>query len=69
MDEIEVPTDAVQEEIRRCADESREQWITRVALSTAILAVFAAVTALLAGQQFPDSKKCREIGTFVGEAS
>jgi hypothetical protein len=20
-------------------------------------------------QQFPDSKKCREIGTFVGEAS
>jgi hypothetical protein len=49
MDEIEVPTEAVQEEIRRRAEESREQWITRVALSTAILAVFAAVTALLAG--------------------
>jgi hypothetical protein len=33
-------------------------------LGTASTGVF-----LLAGQQFPDSKKCREIGTFVGEAS
>ena len=39
----------LQEHIAERAHESEERWISRVALSTAILAAFAAVAALLAG--------------------
>ena len=49
MEEIEVPTEQVQEEIQHHAMESREHWIFGVALSSALLAAFAAVTALMAG--------------------
>src|SRR3954470_3658262 len=49
MEEIEVPTEHLQEEIHEHAHQSRERWILGVALSSALLAVFAAVTALLAG--------------------
>ena len=49
MEEIEVPTEHLQEEIHESAHHARERWIMWVALSSALLAGFAAVTALLAG--------------------
>lgn len=49
MEEIEVPTEHLQEEIHEHAHASREVWISWVALSSALLAGFAAVSALLAG--------------------
>ncbi len=39
----------VHEHIEEHAHESKEKWVTMVALSTAVLAVLAAVTSLLAG--------------------
>ncbi|HEY3807869.1 MAG TPA: DUF4337 domain-containing protein [Kofleriaceae bacterium] len=47
-EEIEVPTEHLHEHMHEAAEESRSSWIARVALSSAILAVLAAVTALLA---------------------
>jgi hypothetical protein len=49
MEEIEVPTEQLTEEIHHAAHESHSRWISWVALTSALLAVFAAVTALLAG--------------------
>lgn len=49
MEEIEVPTEKAQEDINEQARESRERWISWVALSSALIAALAAVTALLAG--------------------
>jgi Flp pilus assembly protein TadB len=49
MEEIEVPTEKLQEEIHEHAHHAREHWVSWVALSSALLAGFAAVTALLAG--------------------
>jgi hypothetical protein len=49
MEEIEDPTERLQEEIHEQAHHARERWISGVALSSALLAGFAAVTALLAG--------------------
>ena len=49
MEEIEVPTEQLQEEIHQHAHAAKERWINGVALSSALLAGFAAVTALLAG--------------------
>ncbi len=49
MDEIEVPTEHLQEQLHEKALESEEKWIMKVALTAAILAVFAAIAALLAG--------------------
>ena len=48
-EEIEVPTDHLHEHMEHSAAHSKENWIMGVALSSAILAVFAAVSALLAG--------------------
>jgi tRNA nucleotidyltransferase/poly(A) polymerase len=48
MEEIEVPTEQLQEQLNERTRESQEKWILMVAL-TAILAVFAAINALLAG--------------------
>jgi hypothetical protein len=48
-EELEVPTEKLHESIHAEAEKSAEQWILRVALSTAVLAVLAAITALLAG--------------------
>ena len=50
MEEAEVPLESVQEHVHHQAEHSRERWISWVALSTAILAVFAAITGLLSGQ-------------------
>ncbi len=47
--EIEVPTEHLHEHVHHEAHHSHEKWLTWVALTTAILAVFAAVSALLAG--------------------
>lgn len=47
--EIEVPTEHLHETMKEHAHEGGEAWFMGVALSSALLAVFAAVSALLAG--------------------
>jgi len=49
MEEIEVPTDHLHEEIHEKAEGQKDKWILYVALSTAFMAVLAAVAGLLAG--------------------
>src|SRR6202795_1440315 len=49
MEEAEVPLENLQEHVHHTADHSGEKWISWVALSTAILAVLAAITGLLSG--------------------
>jgi hypothetical protein len=49
MEEPEVPMEQVHEHIEHHAEMSQEKWVSCVALSTAVLAALAAVTALLAG--------------------
>ena len=46
--EIEIPAEHVHETVHEEAEKSKERWIVAVALSTAMLAVFAAITALMA---------------------
>lgn len=49
MEEIEVPTEKLHEEMEERAAHAKEKWISQVALSSALIAVFAAISALLAG--------------------
>ena len=49
MEDPEIPLEHLQEQVEHHAHISRERWISWVALSTAILAAFAAVCGLLAG--------------------
>lgn len=49
MDEIEVPLEGVQEKIHEEAHHGGVPWIGKVALTSALLAVLAAISALLAG--------------------
>ena len=49
MEEAEVPLEHLHEEIHHHAEQSGEKWISWVALSTAILAVLAAIAGLLSG--------------------
>jgi len=49
MEEIEVPTEHLQDEIKEKAEEQKERWTLYVALSTAFMAVLAALAGLLAG--------------------
>jgi uncharacterized membrane protein len=49
MEEAEVPLENLHEEIHHHAEHSSEKWISGVALSTALLAVLAAITGLLSG--------------------
>lgn len=49
MTEIEVPLEQSQEHIMEEAHHSTSKWISGVALSSALLAVIAAISALLAG--------------------
>jgi hypothetical protein len=49
MEEIEVPTEHLHENIQEHAEHSRERWIMMVALTAALLAVLAAISALMAG--------------------
>src|SRR6202030_520973 len=50
MEEAEVPLEDLQEHVHHAAEHSSERWISWVALSTAILAVFAAIAGLLSGK-------------------
>jgi len=50
MEEMEDPTEQLQEKIHELAEEEKkERWMFHVALSTAIIAVFAAISGLLGG--------------------
>ena len=49
MEEAEVPLEQLQEEIHHHAEHGGAPWISWVALSTAILAVLAAIAGLLSG--------------------
>jgi hypothetical protein len=48
-EEIEVPIEKLHESIQEEAEKAGEKWIFMVALSTAIIAVFAALCSLMAG--------------------
>jgi hypothetical protein len=48
-EEIEVPIEKLHESIQEEAEKAREKWVLFVALSTAILAVLAALSSLMAG--------------------
>ena len=50
MEEAEVPLDHLHEHAHETAKHSGETWILGVALSTAILAVLAAIASLLSGE-------------------
>ena len=49
MEDLEVPTEHLHEHIKEKAEESRERWSVYAAVSTALMAVFAAISGLLAG--------------------
>jgi hypothetical protein len=50
MEEAEVPLERLHEQTHEMAKHSSERWISWVALSTAILAVLAAIASLLSGE-------------------
>jgi len=50
MEESEVPLEHLHEQTHETAKHSSEAWISGVALSTAILAVLAAIASLLSGE-------------------
>lgn len=58
MSEHEVPLEEVNEHIQHHAHESKEKWVSGVALSTALLATFAALAALLSSRY--ESEAMRE---------
>ena len=51
MEEAEVPLEQLHEEIHHRAEHGGERWISWVALSTAVLAVLAAIAGLLSGNR------------------
>ena len=51
MEEAEVPLEDLQEHVHESAEHSGAVWISWVALSTAILAVLAAIAGLLSGER------------------
>jgi len=50
VEEAEVPLEHLHEHVQHSAEQSGEAWISWVALSTAVLAVFAAIAGLLSGK-------------------
>jgi hypothetical protein len=50
MEEAEVPLEHLHEHVRESAEHSGTTWISWVALSTALLAVLAAIAGLLSGE-------------------
>jgi hypothetical protein len=50
MEESEVPLEHLHEHVKESAEHSGARWISLVALSTAILAVLAAIAGLLSGK-------------------
>ena len=55
MEEIEVPTEQLQEEIHHHTHGAAERWLMQVALTSALLAVCAALAALLSGHDANES--------------
>jgi hypothetical protein len=55
MEEMEVPTEHLQEAIHEKAEEDREKWTLYVALSTAFMAVLAAIAGLLGGHHINEA--------------
>ncbi len=51
MEEPEVPTEHLHEHIHEAAHEGRDRWSMFVAISTAFMAAFAALSSLMAGHQ------------------
>src|ERR1700761_5038330 len=51
MEEPEVPTEHLHEHIHEAAHQRHDKWSMRVAISTAFMAAFAAVSSLMAGPQ------------------
>jgi alanyl-tRNA synthetase len=51
MEDPEVPTEHLHEHIHEAAHESQSKWSMWVAISTAFMAAFAAVSSLMAGHQ------------------
>jgi len=51
MEAPEVPTEHLHEHIHEAAHESHNRWSMMVAISTALMAAFAAVSSLMAGHQ------------------
>ncbi len=49
MEEMEIPTEHLQEAIHEKAEEEKEKWVMWVALSTAFMAVLAAIAGLMGG--------------------
>ena len=49
MEDIEVPTEHLQEHIQEKAEENRESWSLYLVLSTAFMAVLAAISGLMGG--------------------
>jgi hypothetical protein len=50
MEESEVPLEHLHEQVKESAEQTGEAWISGVALSTAVLAVLAAIASLLSGE-------------------
>jgi len=50
MEEAEVPLEQLQHKLQESAEHANAVWISWVALSTALLAVLAAIAGLLSGQ-------------------
>jgi hypothetical protein len=50
VEEAEVPLEDLQESVHHSAEHGSEKWISWVALSTALLAVLAAIAGLLSGK-------------------
>lgn len=55
MEEIEVPTEHLHETINESAKEEKARWFTLVALSTAFIAVLAAIAGLIGGHEANES--------------
>src|SRR5579864_3752336 len=51
MEDPEVPTEHLHEHIHEAVHESQSKWSMGVAISTAFMAAFAAVSSLMAGHQ------------------
>ncbi|MCW3126131.1 MAG: hypothetical protein JWO03_1789 [Bacteroidetes bacterium] len=59
MEEMEVPTEHLHEHIEKEAEHSRDIWSTLTAVSTAFMAVFAALASLFAGHHSNEAVICQ----------
>ena len=59
MSEIEIPTEHLHEHINEAAHEGKDKWSMLVAISTAFMAVFAAIGGLLAGHHSNHALICQ----------